>query len=320
MKLSFWRQASDGPSSQPASPLLTSQVSPTTAPDLELLRSKIVNLNALPMLPEVAIKALVQARDPDAPLRSLAAVIERDVGLTAGMLRLVNSPYYRTGRAIDGLEQAVVRLGIRECQNLIITVSMRSLYRTIPASKKQRCESLWHHSYLTGCLCRELNRKLHLGFQGQEFASGICHDVGRLLIAVGAPAYFELADPMDFRETPAVLERETEILGLNHSQLGLWYSQLNELPDSLTACIGHHHLPDGAGVYRPLVDLVALADDMANHVQRREKIEEYDPQAYDGLAALTEEWGTEQVTQFQELAPEIMAAVIHDTEGVGGFH
>jgi HD-like signal output (HDOD) protein len=271
------------------------------------------------MLPEVAIKALAVARDPDAPLRSLAGIIERDAALATGILRLVNSPLYRTGRTIESLDQAVIRLGLRECQNLIITVSMRNLHSKLPASKKQRCEALWQHSFVTGAICRQLNQKLTLGFQGQEFACGICHDIGRLLVAVGAPAYFDLVDPMDFQEGPNLLAREDDILGTTHTQLGAWFAQLNELPDALTAAIEHHHNPASARDHRPLVGLISLADHMANHLQRRENVEEYDPIANPSFAFLAELWGPERVGDYEEAAHAVMAAVAGEAEGVLGL-
>jgi HD-like signal output (HDOD) protein len=292
---------------------------PGARPDMDLLKSKIVNLNSLPMLPEVAIKAMAVARDPDASLRTLAGVIERDAALATSILRLVNSPFYRTGKTIESLEQAVIRLGLRECQNLIITVSIRSMHRNLPASKKQRCEVLWQHSFITASLCRQLNQRLTLGFRGEEFACGICHDIGRLLIAVGAPGYFDLVDPLDFRETAALLNREDDILGTNHTLLGAWFSQLNELPGTLAAAIEHHHHPAAAGTARPLVGLVAAADHMANHLQRREQIDAYDPAANPGFTCLSESWGEERSGQYLEQAQAIMTDVSREAEGVVGF-
>lgn len=288
-------------------------------PDMELLKSKIVNLSSLPMLPEVAIKAMAVARDPDASLRVLAGVIERDILLATSILRLVNSPFYRTGKTIESLEQAVIRLGLRECQNLIITVSIRSMHRNLPPSKRQRCEVLWQHSFITAALCRQLNQRLALGFRGEEFACGICHDIGRLLIAVSASGYFDLADPLDFRESTTILNREDEILGTNHTLLGAWFSQLNELPDTLAAAIEHHHNPGAAGEARALVWLVAAADHMANHLQRRDKIDGYDPAANPGFTGLSEAWGEERSALYAAQAQAIMTEVSREAEGVVGF-
>src|SRR5262249_52230906 len=154
------------------------------------------------------VKAMAVAKNPDSSLAEMATVIERDPALAAGILKLANSPLYRTAYAVETLHQAVVKLGLRECQNLILAVGMRSLFRTLPRPRQARYESLWRHSFLTGCVSRQLNCLLEMGFRGEEFAGGLSHDIGRVLIAIGAPDHFDAVDPMNFIEGPDLLANE----------------------------------------------------------------------------------------------------------------
>jgi HD-like signal output (HDOD) protein len=281
----------------------------------EILKSIVGNVNKLPMMPAAATKAMAVANNPASALRDFAGVIERDPALTTGILKLANSPLYRIGRTIESLDQAVVRLGLRECKNLIVAVGMRSLLRAVSPAKRKQCEVLWRHSFVTACLCRRLNHALGLGFQGEEFSCGLSHDLGRMLIAIGAPEHFDAADPMDFEENGDPLGREQSVLGTDHCYFGAWFANLNQLPGSLATTIQHHHAPADAGDLQPLVGLVSLADHMANHLQRGER-GEYDLTANPGWQVLSPACDDAIKEQFGELAPAMMEEAQEEAQEV----
>jgi HD-like signal output (HDOD) protein len=274
---------------------------------LETLKESIGNLNKVPMLPEAANRALAVANDPNSSLQSFAAIIERDPTLAAGILRLANSPLFRVGRSLASLDQAVVRLGLRECQNLIVAVGMRSLFRNVDEGHKRQLERLWRHSFTTACLSRRLARALSVQFQGAEFSGGLAHDIGRILIALGAPEQFDAADPLDFHEGPEVLEREQAVLGTDHCQFGALFANLNQLPGPLVNVIQFHHHPLEAGDHRALVCVVAAADHAANHLERTGTAEGYELEDNRGWALLAAGWPDERRQNFEEQFPGLLA-------------
>jgi HD-like signal output (HDOD) protein len=214
--------------------------------------------------------------DPGTSLSKLVEVIEMDLALATGILKLANSPLYRIGRTVESLNQAVVRLGMRECQNLIVAVGMRSLFNKTNRAQQQLQAILWDHSFLTACLCRRFNTLLGLHYKGNEFACGLIHDLGRIVLGLAAPDVFKAADSMDFQEGPELLDRELEVIGTDHCYLGAWFASLNQLPSSLTSAIQFHHTPGDAQEHQELAGLVLLADHLANHLQRGQAPQEYD--------------------------------------------
>lgn len=281
---------------------------------LENLKSTIGNLNKLPMLPEAATQALALANDPRSSLNDFSGVIMRDPVLATGILQLANSPLYRIGRTIESVGQAVVRLGLRECKNLVIAVGMRSLFRTISPARKHQCETLWRHSLLTASLCRHLNRVLELGFRGEEFSCGLCHDLGRVIFAVGVPAHFEAADPMTFVEGPKVLAHEQDILGTDHCYFGAWFANLNQLPSSLVSAIQFHHAPMDATGHEGLVGLVSMADDIANHWQRERTGNGYDLATNPGWAFLASAFDEGLRLKMDSLLPALMDEAFQEAD------
>ncbi len=69
--------------------------------------------------------------------------------LAASMLKLANSPLFNWGQPIESLDKAVVRMGMSECRNLILAISMRSVFNHAAPETKGICadsvEPLFSH-------------------------------------------------------------------------------------------------------------------------------------------------------------------------------
>jgi HD-like signal output (HDOD) protein len=270
----------------------------------------------LRMLPAVATEALELAKNPECSISEFAAVVERDVKLAADMLKIANSALYSPPKPIMNLHRAVLRLGFRECQYLIMTASITSLMNRISLKQQWIRGVLWRHSFNTALLAIHLNRSFHLGFQGEEFTAGLMHDFGRTLMAVAVPEQFEQIDPMDFDESPHILKFEHELIGTDHCRLGAWYAVQQELPDPLPEVLLRHHHPELAREGQKLTALIAVADHMANHLQRFEKSAGYEPAANPFWPILAKFADSHFERHFIETAPALMEEAQRDAENL----
>src|SRR5262249_6829159 len=154
--------------------------------------------------------------------------------------------------------------------------------------------------------------------QGEEFSCGLSHDLGRILVDIGAPSHFDAADPMTFDEGPDTVALEQQVLGTDHCYFGAWFANLNQLPASLVTTIQFHHVPHEAVSHRALVGLVATADDMANHLQRGGEPAAYDLARNPGWYSLSPSWGGGLREKLEALAPSIMAEAAGEAAEVIG--
>ncbi len=282
---------------------------------LEKLKATVGNFDKVPMIPEAAAKAMAVLNNPECFLGDLADVIKQDPVLTMGILKLANSALYHSGQTISCIEPAIVRLGIRECRNLIFAVSMRSLFRNIGKSVKEKSELIWKHSLVTACLCRRLNECLRLGFKGEEFSCGLSHDIGRLLFAITVPDLFGAADPVDFREAPDLLSREREMLGSDHCFFGAWFATVNQLPSTLIDVIQFHHTLAESANNQTLVALVGAADHMANYLAATPEAP-YEPNDNPAWLFLLRDTNETEKARLSAALPAIMAAAAEEAENV----
>lgn len=271
----------------------------------------------LRMLPAIAMQALDVANDPDCTIAEFTAVVEHDVKLASDLLRVANSSlYFRGGRRVGNLHQAVVRLGFAQCKNLIISSSVASLIKRMTLEEEWIHDVLWRHSFLTAVLAVNLNRALGLGFQGEEFTAGLIHDLGRILLAVVTPGMFSQLDPLDFDESPTLLDRERSLIGTTHADFGAWYAEHNRLPPELVEAVRYHHTPHLAGKHVRLAAVVAVADHMANHHQRTGEALGYDATANEHLIHLEQPGSRRMTDRFQAIAPVVLDESGRDMEEI----
>src|SRR5690606_9800537 len=97
-------------------------------------------------------QALAVARDPNRDIGDFASIVERDVGLTAQILRIANSATFAPPKPIVSLHLAVVRLGLNHCRNLIIAATVGNLIHKLTAHQQAAREALWQHGFTTAVI------------------------------------------------------------------------------------------------------------------------------------------------------------------------
>lgn len=268
---------------RPAAPAATP---PPVRARREALVRDLTGGDGLPALPATTVRALALVNDPDASAAAAADLIRRDGVLAAAVLRRANSALWGGRGDVPDLRRAVVRVGLAECGRLVCAVGLRAVYTNLPAAARGRVEALHKHAlFAAGVACGLA--KAAGGDGGAEFAAGLLHDIGRVVVAARCPDEADEADPLDFEEGDDVLRRERAVLGIDHAAIGYQFAQANDLPEGIGRAVLNHHRPADEQYQRELVAVVAVADRVANHAQRTRNLAGYDPAdcpAYELLA------------------------------------
>lgn len=277
------------------------------------------NMPKLQMLPTVAMEALEMVKVPECPVVEFASIVERDVTLASSMLRIANSPVYSPKREISTLREAVMRLGFRECKNLIMSSCVSTLTKKLSFEEEWIRDLLWRHSLYTAAIAHLLNERFECGFHGEEFTAGLLHDLGRFLFASLFPKEYLNVDPLTFEERENPEPNEVEQHGISHTQFAEIFAEVNNLPDELTAVMKWHHQPQNAGKHKKLVSLIAVADDMANHFQREGDAEDYDGLSNPFLDCLRECKVSQELSRFDEFAELLICEAADDMHSLNAI-
>ena len=140
----------------------------------------------LPPLPAVMLELqrVLQRRNFSA--EDISRVIAKDPGLTAWLLKLVNSPYYGFAAKVSTISRAVALVGTRQIQTLATGGALNSLAVLLPKGLINM-ERFWRHSVAVGIAAQEIWRLSGRSDGEQLFVSGILHDCGHLALAYAAP-------------------------------------------------------------------------------------------------------------------------------------
>lgn len=202
----------------------------------EALRQVVGGLGTLPSPPRLFLELGEAFSDPDVPIRKLAAIVERDVGLSGRVLQFVNSAYFGLARRIAGIEEAIVLLGIGTLRHLALTMEVA---RAFGGGAAGEVEALERHAVLTARIARRLAADPLLA--EPAFAAGLLHDCGKLVLMDRLPGpYAEaLAEASRTGRSPTEVERER--LGADHAAVGAYLLGLWGLPHAIVEAVAFHH-------------------------------------------------------------------------------
>lgn len=150
----------------------------------KLLSSRQLDAQLLPRLPGLIPGLLAMLRRGESSAAEIAAEIARDSALVADVLRLANSPWYRIGRPVESLEQAVVHLGEEGIRQVIATAAFRPLFRCDRKAGHFAClgiGALWQQNILVSraadCIARSENAD-----RFQAFLAGLLSSTGLMIL------------------------------------------------------------------------------------------------------------------------------------------
>ena len=240
---------------------------PTSPADLVSGVVKIVSM------PEVCIRVNDMVDDPHYSSADIGEVILRDAGITARLLRIVNSSFYGFPSRIETVSRAVTIVGVRDLRDLILATSAVDVFAKIP-SELVDMASFWQHSIYTAVTSRILASRCHVLHTERLFVSGLIHDIGKLIMFNRLPEQMRDALYIAGDNLDAVADAEREVIGYTHAEVGAELASLWNLPPSIIEAVRCHHAPETARDFILEATLISLANTLSNGVTMGQNAEE----------------------------------------------
>lgn len=185
----------------------------------------VTGIDSLPSLPGLYAALTEELNRPEPRMDVVASIIERDPGMMANILKLVNSAFFGLRRRVSDVRQAISLLGIDTITVLVLTKGVFEQFD--PAALHGiSLEAVWAHSTSAARIASEIAKSD--GAQPcicqDAFTSGMLHNVGKLVMASDVSL---LADPAD----------------VPHGEVGAYLLGLWGLPDPIVGAIAFHQTP-----------------------------------------------------------------------------
>jgi HD-like signal output (HDOD) protein len=149
---------------------------------VKALKSKAQRVKSIPRLPSVIPQLLQRLRDPDADVGDYIKIINKDLSLSASVLKLANSVYFnRTSKRVTSIETAMVKLGEQGLRSVLSAAVMQPVIQRRSYYYSEFGHKLWMHSLHCAVACEMIAAD-----RGQEpfkaYLLGLVHDIGKITL------------------------------------------------------------------------------------------------------------------------------------------
>jgi HD-like signal output (HDOD) protein len=231
------------------------------------LEERLSGIEGLPTLPIVLQQIQRVINHPGSNMAQIAAVVGKDQSLTSRVIRLVNSAWYTRTTRVASIQQAIVTLGLKTLNNLMIGLSVVNAFDSTKILGYDP-QKFWEHTFGTAILAEKISLLIaYRGDRSECFIAGLLHDMGRLVLEQFMHDDYVVALQKASEVNKPLLTHEMEVFGFSHADAGAWLGQKWNIPSPLIAAMKYHHCPEKAvdipPAERDLVRIVAAANELA---------------------------------------------------------
>ncbi len=178
----------------------------------------------LPVLPEVALAIREATADPKTNAPKMAAVISQDAGVAGHLIKVANSPMYRSAKQIEHLPMAISRIGLLNAANIATGLAMKQMYSGTGAGLEELLRASWKRATDVAGFAA-VNAKFFTSLKpDQATLAGLTHNIGVLPILKFAGDHPKLLEDRN------LLDRVIEKL---HPTLGMQILEAWEFPKEI---------------------------------------------------------------------------------------
>ncbi|MRD74035.1 HDOD domain-containing protein [Rhodocyclus tenuis] len=191
----------------------------------------------IPPCPAVLNDLRRELDSDDCDPRRVAQLISRDVGLSAAVIRVANSPALALQRKAKTIGEALSLLGSRQILNLVVGELLK---RLVSQENSPSLERFWDRAALSAAVCARLSGRLRGSQRDTAYCFGLFRDCGIPLMMQRFPDYkttLQLAN----RASTSFTDVEDSRHGVDHAVIGYLLARSWNLSANLCAAMRSHH-------------------------------------------------------------------------------
>ncbi|MDK2956630.1 MAG: hypothetical protein PWQ57_2126 [Desulfovibrionales bacterium] len=223
----------------------------------------LARVREIPQMPAAVQQVMTLLQDEEADMGAISRVIELDPGLTANLLRAVNSSYFGGMRSISSVREAIVRLGANRVFHLAVSWGVAPHVRPAIRGYDLETGELLRHSLAVALASEGLAKSLMPSPPPNIFTAGLLVNVGKIILgtflAVNPAPILELA----YEQGLTFEEAEERVLGVGHAEVGAVLLEHWGLPDDIVEVVRYRLHPERAREGGVILDLVHVGDVLA---------------------------------------------------------
>jgi HD-like signal output (HDOD) protein len=246
---------------------------------------KLIASVGIPPRPSVVAAVMDEHQKADPDMGRVGQLIAADVGLSAAVIKTINSPFYGLRQKVTDIPRAVSMLGMKNVVSLVTSLSLRN---SVPT---QGLERFWDNAARSALVAAYLAKQLGGAAKEDAHLFGLFRDAGIPLMMRRFEDYKATLKQANMETGRAFTDVEDERHGTNHATVGSLLATSWQLPEHLRQAIARHH---DLGIYQSslpaeslnLIAIAYLADYIESSHSRLSVDAEWDKMGMATLAHL----------------------------------
>jgi HD-like signal output (HDOD) protein len=198
------------------------------------IRDIAAAVDKLPAMPKIHERVLQIIDNPNGSVREAAELIQKDPGLCAKILRVVNSAAFARGQVVRDIRTATSRVGLDLLRSVVLTD------RVSCGLAGKRVEEIQRASVKAAVLATHI---LPPEEQRTAYTAALLCDVGTLVLEQAAPEECDALRGYASRHGMPVHAVEKKLLGSSHADVAAYVLGLWGVPSVIVdAVLAHHEL------------------------------------------------------------------------------
>ncbi|MBV8667026.1 MAG: HDOD domain-containing protein [Burkholderiaceae bacterium] len=220
---------------------------------------------SIPPRPQVLVSLGKEMNREEPDLKLIAAQISGDVGLSAAVLKTVNSPFFGLKKKISSVTQAVSLLGLKSVERIVTGIMLRNSF----VGETRTLERFWDSAEKSAGIAAHIALSLPRGPRDDAYSFGLFHNAAMPILNQRYPDYGQtLALAAEGTDRP-MTDIEDERHSVNHATLGYLIAKAWFLPPVICEGILRHHDPavfDGSDAISPQALTLISISYLAEHL------------------------------------------------------
>ena len=252
----------------------------------------LLNADETPSLPEVALRIIEIAQQPDPDPQELIEVVRTDPAIAGRILKFSNSALFGLRHRPTSVDAAVPMLGTTLVRALVLGFTLTN---QTPDSKSLNSwfRQLWRESLFQACAAELLAERISGADSPTWFLAGLLQDIGQLaMLNVAGQEYVDAV--LENNGEGGRTEREQRHFGFTHVDVSAGLCKKWNLEADIVAAISGHHdsvttvSPDAASSLKFGLNVAADCSDYMDAIGEqlhatRENVERYMIEGYNYL-------------------------------------
>jgi HD-like signal output (HDOD) protein len=198
----------------------------------------IIDGMKIPPAPVVISQLRAELQKDDPAMLKIADIISQDVGISALVLRTINSSFYGLRTTITSIQHAVSILGMANVTNIVTGLALR---RSFEESEGANPPNHWESPVNVALVSADIAKVIPGAKKDEAYMLGLFHNAGHSLMMQRFPDYAEFLTDFINDDKKLINVLEDEKYNTNHATMSYFLAKSWGLSIQMAEIIRDHH-------------------------------------------------------------------------------